>query len=138
MICVASNIDIKKDRSWCEEPLMKHLVVIFIIFNHLAKLLFCLHYCISSDCSPTMLVKTSDQKAYFQTKNMASQICCFLFFYFPTQHTLFFSYEGDLYWLYLLCYYFCWFCPFCSGMSYLGQNVYEMMPLERIFVLFGS
>ena len=69
----------KKDR--CEQPPMKDLVVIFIIFNHLTKLLFCLHYCISSDCSLTMSVKTSDPKTYFLIKNIASQICCFYFLF---------------------------------------------------------
>ena len=60
---------------------MKDLVLIFIIFNHLTKLLFCLHYCISMDCSLTMSVKRLDPKAYFTIKNMASQICCFYFLF---------------------------------------------------------
>ena len=75
----------KKDK--CEQPPMIDLVVIFFIFNHLTKLLLCLHYCISSDCSLTISVKILDPKFYFTIKNipfegtLASQVCCFYFYF---------------------------------------------------------
>ena len=79
-IRAAYNDDHKKGQVWATTN--ERFGCDFHNFNHLTKLLFCLHYCISSDCSLTMSVKTSDPKAYFTIKNMASQICCFLLFLF--------------------------------------------------------
>jgi len=82
VILRAYNIDHKKGQVWATTN--ERSGCDFIIFNHLTKLLFCLHYCLSSDCSLTMSVKTSDPKAYFTIKNMASQIWCLYLFLFCT------------------------------------------------------
>ena len=73
------DMDHKKDR--CEQPHMNDLVVIFIIFNHLTKLLFCLFY--YQVTAPLLLsVKTTDPKAYFliRFKSAKSVVCIYFYF----------------------------------------------------------
>ena len=81
--CAAHNIDHKKGQVW---PSMKKLFICDFHYTKLYnKLLFCLYYCISSDCSLTMSVKTLDPKAYFLIKILPAKSVLF----FPPTNTLF-------------------------------------------------
>ena len=61
-------------------------------FNYQTKWLFCLYYCIPSNCSLTMSVKTTDPKDGLDQLRPAN---LFVFIYFP-HPPLPFSFDGDL------------------------------------------
>ena len=74
------DMDHKKDR--CEQPHMNDLVVIFIIFNHLTKLLFCL--LLSSNCSLTIVSEDNSFESLFPIKFRPANSVRFYLFLFCT------------------------------------------------------
>ena len=74
---------------------MNDLVVIFIIFNHLTKLLFCFLYHFK-ELLPYYVSEDNRSKSLFLIKFRPAKSVVFIYFYFPTHQPLGFSSDTDL------------------------------------------